>query len=423
MDTLRGFVEAVWTHNSAIHRPYPGAGAFWSKPDDVSRNFELRRLTTAQNAAGIETDFFEFYWAHLMEGTSYGHVLAWARTLLFRAPGSVPRQLRPAYWLLWLIAIAAVALAVYSGYAKVADREVVPTWLSLLVSIALVPLGGYLVLRVIGDAARYLHVAPTNVQRRHEIRHAGVTLLKELHRPERGYGRIIIVGHSLGSVIGYDVLTTSWVDFYKQHTNGSREMGALNALEALAQNPDSPVPAMQTAQREYFEELKQNGNPWRVTDFVTLGSPLAHATMLLADDAKGLLQKQTDREFPCCLPILEEVQREHVKLKRFSFEAERPPKPDSYRVPHHAAVFGPTRWTNLFFPCHAIVYGDVVGGPLRGVMGTGIRDVPVSTRQGLGFLTHTKYWSRGSEKDGGHIEALRDALDLTDAAARWSGGR
>jgi adenosylmethionine-8-amino-7-oxononanoate aminotransferase len=80
-----------------------------------------------------------------------------------------------------------------------------------------------------------------------------------------------------------------------------------------------------------------------------------------------------------------------------------------------AAMFGPTRWTNLFFPCRALVWGDVVGGPLSGVMGEHIRDVPVSTRQHFGFLTHTLYWSRSSADIGGsHIGALRDALDLTD---------
>ena len=94
MDTLRGFVDAVWTRHSAIHHKYAGSG-LWSKPDKVSGGFELRRLTTPQNAAAIRTDFFEFYWAHLMEGTSYGHVFAWARSLLLRRPSTVPKQLMP----------------------------------------------------------------------------------------------------------------------------------------------------------------------------------------------------------------------------------------------------------------------------------------------------------------------------------------
>ncbi|MEW8268619.1 MAG: hypothetical protein AB2731_20955 [Candidatus Thiodiazotropha sp.] len=64
---------------------------------------------------------------------------------------------------------------------------------------------GFLMKEVVGDAARYLRPAAQNIQRRQEIRTAGVDLLKNLH--DRGYDRIIIVGHSLGSVIGYDILT------------------------------------------------------------------------------------------------------------------------------------------------------------------------------------------------------------------------
>src|SRR5215208_3678111 len=88
MDTLRGFVNAVWTRDRAIHNRFAGH-AVWSKPDTVSEGYELRCLTTPQNESGIRTDFYEFYWAHLMEGTSYGHVLAWARALLIRKPGTV----------------------------------------------------------------------------------------------------------------------------------------------------------------------------------------------------------------------------------------------------------------------------------------------------------------------------------------------
>ncbi len=79
MDTLRGFVQEVWGRNTPVHREGPGADAVWSKPYTLSENFELRRLTTGVNADGVRSDFFEFYWAHLMHGTGPGHVLAWAR--------------------------------------------------------------------------------------------------------------------------------------------------------------------------------------------------------------------------------------------------------------------------------------------------------------------------------------------------------
>jgi len=233
MSTLRGFVDAVWTHDEAIHNQYAGSG-MWSKPDNVSQSFELRRLVTPQNIAGIETHFFEFYWAHLMEGTSYGHVIAWARSLLLRRPSTVPRQLKPVYWLLIILLTVALLLLAHAVIGRKTGMTAIPPWLSLVSSLLLVPLAGFIVLRVVGDAARYLHVAPTNIQRRHEIRQAGVALLKALHEPERKYDRILLVGHSLGSVIGYDILTHAWVDFNHDPPTGSKDISALEALEELA---------------------------------------------------------------------------------------------------------------------------------------------------------------------------------------------
>jgi hypothetical protein len=417
MDTIRRFVGAVWTTDAAIHDPNATKGAhtlLWSKPDTVSASFELRCLTTPQNTSGVTTDFFEFYWAHLMTGTGYGHVLAWARTLLLRNPSTVPKQLRLSYWLLVGLSLAAAALFVYAIFSGMRSglKDVSP-WLSAIASFTLVPLGGFVIKNVVGDAARYLHVAPTNVQRRHEIRLAGVTLLRTLHEREE-YERIIVVGHSLGSVIGYDMLTHAWVDFHHNPPTAQHPAtAALDALEAIAvAAPRPPVAVIQSAQRAYMNELVANGNQWRVTDFVTLGSPLAHGAILLAKGQDQLLQKQVDREFPTCLPTLETLTRAHRDVRRFSFEL----KPGNYRVPHHAAVFGPTRWTNLYFPNSLIVKGDVIGGRLAPVFGPGIRDVAVSTSQWAGLFSHTLYWTfPESSPAPSHITALRDALDLVDS--------
>src|SRR5262245_47191859 len=98
MDTLRGFVDTVWSKDKGIHNPHATVpDAVWSKPYELSEEFELRRLTTPDNRAHIRTDFFEFYWAHLMDGTQVGHVVAWARSLLLRSPGKVPGHLMLLY--------------------------------------------------------------------------------------------------------------------------------------------------------------------------------------------------------------------------------------------------------------------------------------------------------------------------------------
>ena len=70
MDTLRQFVRTVWSDDASLHRDHAQAAGMWSIPYPLSQNFELRRLTTAENKAGLRTDFFEFYWAHLIQGRS-----------------------------------------------------------------------------------------------------------------------------------------------------------------------------------------------------------------------------------------------------------------------------------------------------------------------------------------------------------------
>jgi len=82
MQTIMGFTEAVWTTDADLidpMRPDSTTGgkrernAIWFKPDARNRSYELRRLTTESVAARGSTDFYEFYWAHLMHGTAWEH--------------------------------------------------------------------------------------------------------------------------------------------------------------------------------------------------------------------------------------------------------------------------------------------------------------------------------------------------------------
>jgi hypothetical protein len=426
METLRTFVDAVWTTNTRIHAKHQEGAAVWSKPYRLAQNFELRRLTTPQNVAGVRTDFFELYWAHLMQGTKAAHVVAWARALLLRNPGNVPKHLRLAYTVLVLL----IAFGVYMGYrsaaAQAAGASALPVWASFALSLAVIPAVAAILLNIVGDAARYLHVAPANVQCRHEIRAAGVEVLKSLH--EQKYERIIVVGHSLGSVIGYDILYHAW-GLYNADPPVSNlpSFAALEALETLAiaaadmeqmwsrgDGVEGAAVATLTeqiheAQRRYFNELKANGSRWRVTDFVSLGSPLAHAEILLARHASELAPKFEGREFPRCLPMLEVTRRKSGDIRRFSYPAD-----ESERVPHHAAVFAPTRWTNIYFPNRLLIRGDLIGGPLRSIFGAGVKDIAVHTSLRFGYLSHTLYWRGDKKGANAHVEALCDALDLAD---------
>jgi hypothetical protein len=65
------------------------------------------------------------------------------------------------------------------------------------------------------------------------------------------------------------------------------------------------------------------------------------------------------REFPVCPP---EKQDDDGIL---SFT-----DADDRKEFHHAALFGLTRWTNLYFPRVQMFWGDAVGGPLRDIFAT-----------------------------------------------------
>ena len=408
MDTLRSFVDAVWKTDTSLRRPNVPA-TVWSKPDAISGDFELRRLTTATNLDRKCTDFFEFYWAHMMEATTFSHIAAWLKVLLLRSPNRVPDQLRPVWWILVLLAIGIAAAA--AGY----KLGILAPWWGVAGVVLWFLTSGALI-NIAGDAARYLHVAPPNIKIRREIREAGIELLHKLHTCGE-YDRIIVVGHSLGSVIGYDILTHLWPRYHKSHVQFANEGApttALATIESMAISSlegNLDVAEYQAAQARYLTELQNQKNAWLVSDFITLGSPLAHAPVLMARNGEELERKKVEREFPTCPPALEESGRE--KIKKFSYVS------NGVALPHHAAVFGVTRWTNLYFPCRNVIYGDLIGGPIAPVFGPGVRDIPVQTNLRRGIFTHTLYWTlpKATKPDGERldwIDDLRKALRLAE---------
>jgi hypothetical protein len=423
MDTLRGFVDAAWTTDPEMVAPR--ATQLYSKPDQITGSFELRRITTRPwpGADPRRVDFFEFYWAHLMQDNSLASVVSWLMRLLLRSPRRVPRRLLVG----WLGGLLVLTVSAIFFVLTQLDIEMRPLGWSALTWGLIAGAGGLfstIWLRpVAGDAARYLSAAPGNVAARQTIREAGIDLLSKLHATGE-YDRIILAGHSLGSVIGYDVLNYAWGrlahdDLAAAHSDHPVVMARLTDLEAAAGKligatpPEGAASAYRNAQREYFAALskisKADGKPlWLVSDYVTMGCPLSKADVLLGKDEEDLKQRKALRDAPTSPPWLE-----RKAPPRFSYPTEV-----AVRTPHHSAVFGPTIWTNIYYPSVLGMFGDFISGQVAPQLGRGIRDVRVP----IGFPTfrHLSYWSKPSG-NGPAIRALRSALNLRgrDEAALW----
>lgn len=419
--TLRSFVDSVFRED-AVGR--------WVKPDSVSSSFEMRKITVAADFASGRptTDVYELYWANLIRDTSFGQVAWWMLRLLLTPQKRLPPKLRGDLWIARLLVVLGLALtgavALALGKAIPAIPAVVITIIGLVwaIVVALARLvKSKILINFVGDAARYLKPRPDNVAIRQQIREAGVDLLERLHAPGR-YDRIVVFGHSLGSVIAYDILTFAWIRFGRRHRSPEdTDAVALTALERYREDAggsDTPAVKVQDLQHAAWQEARRNTLPWLVTDFVSAGSPLTHADLLLpidkTTDVAALIE---DRVFPTCPPVTEEENGPRRTVREvFSYAK---PYADvvtgetrTLRVPHHAAPFAFTRWTNLYFPCTGLLRGDPVGGPLAGTFGDWIDDRALD-HPGAGALgfAHTLYWDDTTPSTT-HLDVLRASLRL-----------
>lgn len=420
MDTLSGFVEAAWTKDPEVAPA--GDAQIYFKPDSITGSFELRRITTRYWRGEVGTrrvDFFEFYWAHLVRDNSLMAVVSWLVRLLVRWPSRVPTRLRTGWLAGLVILVLSVVLFVLAQFDK--SPLGIPATIWAIIAAAAGVFSAVWLRPVAGDAARYLSPAPDNVAARQEIREAGIDLITKLQASGE-YDRIILAGHSLGSVIGYDVLNHAWgrldhEDLLAAHAASPRAMQLLTLLEEVTPylNKDTPdgLSDYRELQRAYFAEVSKmrgkDGKPlWLVSDFVTMGCPLSKADVLLGKDAADLEERKVRREAPTVPPRLE-----RKSPPRFSY-----PLQAAARTPHHGAVFAPTAWTNIYYPHEFGVIGDFVSGPVAPLLGAGVRDVCVPI--GAPRFRHLDYW-REPEKAGPAIRALRRALNLRghDEATLW----
>lgn len=453
MDTLRRLVTTVFGR-----RPDGSARQIFSKVDRESQFLDLRRLVLPAGEGRGRVDFYEVYWAPTLSGGTAATVISWAAKLLVRRP--VGKQMSQIVWTLRGTLVASLLSAALLYYLL---RDT--PWLRYLAPIVPVLLavrpiirgwGKSMLTETLADASRWFAPQPRDIPERDRVRQIGLELLTELHRlepdGEQRYGRIVVFGHSLGSVIAYDVLRLAF-DKLRFPTSPSaddaerpvaeRQAAAWNferQREVLTSNGD--LSRFQYFQRQLHAEQRAHGVPWLVTDLVTAGSPIAHARDLWSSEVATFDDRVNENEYPIC-PPLGEVQRSEVRR----IKAEKLAIPGAkgkiafYRkteagplIAHESAPFASTRWTNLYFPLKPWLGGDPVGGKLAETMGPGVRDVAVrpSTKRrrvlAMPVAAHTWYWRRDREiteddarVEGGHPDAvlqLRRVLDLKPGRVR-----
>jgi hypothetical protein len=443
MQTIRDFVEAVWKNDNDLENPL-----FWNKPSSVSHSFEQRRLTTntpllksSKTPVRSRIDFYEYYWAHQTVGSTWQHVKDWIHTLVWCPPWKYknhPKSIQRLWYITWAaVLIILLSIVVLSGYTEQIERLFGPWFFKLVGVTDLIAAGALICVQIlftkyVGDVARYIRAKPENISIRQAIREGGIDLLERIHQTG-DYDRIILVGHSLGSIIAYDLLNHLWArhNKFKDSQNGNNattlsaeSIDMLNKLQQLAAECGTPAFKQQeyrALQQRLFEQLRYDDPAcnWLISDFISLGSPLTYADFLLFDNEEQLRQRKLDREYPTSPPVPDNSNfyyREAV---------------DKYFL-HHAAVFAPVRWTNLYMGHSCFYKGDIISGPVSrffsyhsatnpediqapaDIGNTPIQEIELPWKDIYNGFCHNLYWekSRVEPAVSSHLQQLRDTLSI-----------
>lgn len=528
MGTMRTIVDALWTTDETIKLEDPqnrdeDGNKSWIVPDIKTGSHDLQRITTPAMQDGCRTDFFEFYYADILDNAKLKNLWRWLlRVIKVRPEYVLERMVWPWTALCFLVVlILAVMFSVlflgvatqfdidfWSEAAKqarlsvpgvsflgllclslmilVAARITSLRWLLRWPSYAVIGLVVYylifltedLTLRTLvvsftillsiatsliflpylGDVAGYLGAHPDTVAGRHLVRDRGLQLLRRLHE-DPAYERVVIVAHSLGSVVAYDILHLLWEELGPTNENppGQKVRQALanhdhlvlelNRHYGIKPWSKADLQRYRTVQSQVAEAIQDQGpvrrkdgqksnSYWKITDFITAGSPLSHAQFLLARGAVNFGKLKKERLFPTSPPqVFNDDFGVLYSNDSIDFAADRPiPQTRTewavdaeHAYAHHGAVFSAVRWTN-FYDAHNPFFfwqGDVLGGPLAGVgrFGQGILDQDVEmTYERFGsksrFVTHTLYWTDTNPKKdrvSSNVQLMRDAVNLKGA--------
>ncbi|MEO8511580.1 MAG: hypothetical protein ABI534_10115 [Chloroflexota bacterium] len=408
LDTLNQFI------GSGL-QPVEGKRRFYSRPDQVTKSYESRRYLAprqppnpAQRGVYEQTEFYEYHWAHLMQGNKLSDLWPSFSRMLLRWPWAVPEGLRVVWALFWaLLILSAIFFVIGPGRQLNLTGNPVEDLLRPIIGIGLFGVVlTYLLVTVLGswvtssfvDVVRYLDTSPRSYQVRRDIREGIVALLRGLHESDSKYQRIIVVAHSLGSYIAYDAISYLWGQLNDKHAgklDGASPPAGLAELEAAAfalnrATPDALSAARtryRAAQRALWLGVRAYGNPWLISDLITLGSPMYFADRLYTKNRSDFDERVARRELPTCPPQPDERPKQ---------DPDKPPV-YSYRDPatrrrvlYHGAPFSVVRWTNMWFPARARFFGDWFGGPLSPLYGNGIEDISLP---GDGWTSHVPAWA------------------------------
>lgn len=426
MDTLRSFVEGIifWIKRGNTDRETKPR--YWSRPDGISEMYETRRITMQHHEGNPKTDFYEFYWAHHMRNTSFSHLLPWVWKLIKAPADQVPPRLKKLHHAVLRIfsVIAVLVIAVLAAGFLFKDAiaqyllsiaglvTIVIFILKVLVWAGKEPFF-QIILNTAGDAARYFNPMPSNIEERSSIRREGIAFLRKLHDSTAiKYDRIIVVGHSLGSVVAYDMIRLLWHEMHEKFSPSAtpghdcfREMSTISKKQYPADYTMSApeISDFQELQHQCWHQYRTNGNNWLISDFITCAGAIAHADYYLLNKPP-FAEFINYKEFPASPPVIEGDDTSvlhYMGEKQYTIgtDANGQPVKRSVFPLNHAAPFAVTRWTNIYFS------SDYVGSNATRIFRPGIKDIEVP-RKGSKLLPdgHTNYWDALSDNEAlGHI--------------------
>ncbi|WP_131105465.1 hypothetical protein [Ornithinimicrobium sufpigmenti] len=439
LETLKRFVMTALPKIDGERR-------YFSRPEKVTESYEARRFLAYRQPPGPgdpvhgQVEFFEYHWSYKMTDNRLRDLLPTFRRLMLRGPRTVPYGLLVVWVIAWLVLLALAALLLWLLVRGSVDGFTLEAILLAVGSPVLVAAVVVWLLKFVSsvvtssfvDVVRYLDTSPRSYAVRRDIREGMVDLLRGIH--DRGrYTRLVVVAHSLGSYIAYDGLTALWHEMNDLHGGPLRDSGppphleGLSALQKAARaladhpaditdlTPEQWAELHQYRARQFalWKSCRKQGNPWLVTDFISLGSPMYFADLLLTKNRRDFDRLVKNSELPQCPPRSgsQMVEGDDKSVGRAYAYDNR-----GRQVLRSGMLFAVVRWTNLYFPPERHWFGDWFGGRLRPLFGTGILDeallgnLPGRRRPGL---AHGRYFSYPDDHSEASVTTrLQRHLDL-----------